>query len=203
MNHLKLFRKITDRQTANTTSIDFPRLQLLRFIEAREWQRGENMEVSDVCAFALVLSQDNKPVIYVREREPEGEFPWTNSPWIAHAQKSLEDAEQTLQEILQENSGNGEFTTLLNINSSVASKKGLLRFPLGSKNLSVFRYGFVTFNLDSDPATTQVPEGTSDADFVFSIGITLDRQLQSGWRPTTKAHWDWIYYYFNLVAKNP
>ncbi len=202
MVNLRLFRRLTARKNSTSEAAEYSRLQLIRFIEARQWQSDQNIEVADFCALALVLSQDRGPIIYVRERAPDGENPWRDSEWVAHPQKSVEIAEKNLSEILEESDGNQQFETEWKINSSVATKKGLLRFPLKSEELSVWRYGFVEIDLDSDFYEWQSRQNQSElskGDHIFSIGKTIDQHLQDGWRPTTQTHWDWIAYYFHSV----
>lgn len=198
---MSIFRKFTARKGGTSESAEYTRFQLMRFIEARHWQI-DGTAVTDFCAFALTLSQDKSPIIFVRERAPDGEGPWRNSEWVAHPQKSLEIAEKNLREILQRSSGNEAFETKWKIDSSVATKKGLLRFPLQTDELSVWSYGFVEIDLDSDFYEWQTRQNSSEAsheDLIFSIGITIDQRLQGGWRPTTQAHWDWIAFYFSTV----
>lgn len=199
---MSIFRRRAARNSGPSEGAEFARFQLIRFIEARHWQSGDNIEVAGFCAFALILSQDKGPVIYVRERATDGEAPWRNSEWVAHPQKSLEIAEKNLREILEKSSGNEPFETKWKISSTVATKKGLLRFPLQVDDLSVWSYGFVEIDLDSDFYEWQTRETSSEVshgDLIFSIGITIDQRLQSGWRPTTQTHWDWIAYYFYNV----
>ena len=99
---MRLFRRLTARKNSTSEATEYSRLQLIRFIEARQWQSDQNIEVADFCAIALVLDQDKGPIIYVRERAPDGENPWRNSEWVAHPQKSVEVAEKNLSEILEE-----------------------------------------------------------------------------------------------------
>lgn len=197
---MKLFQRLAKKGNSSGNNPVFERLQVLKFIEARRWiKHEENLEVVDTCAFALVIDENDNPTIYVREREPEGDGPWRNSPWVAHGQKSIEVAEGRLSELIIQNVAKSEFGTNLNIDSKKATELGFLRFPLDTNQLSVWRYGYVEVDLESGTDSVQLSEETTDSDFIFSIGITIDQSLKRGWIPRTRTNWDWIAYYFQSV----
>jgi hypothetical protein len=191
-----LFRRLARRGNQSRPSGDFPRLRLLNFIEGRKWIRHESgsIEILDVCAFALVLDENETPIIYVREREPVEDGPWSSSSWVAHEQKSVDIAQRFLLEIIEVKKIGGEFETKLTINVSRASELGFLRFPLNTDGLGVWCYGFVQIDLDSKCN----PEEWNDdiSNIVFSVGVELDQRIESGWIPSNKENWDWIAYYF-------
>lgn len=195
---MKLFRRFSDKSNSNTQSGDFSRLRLLNYIECRKWiQHGNGfIEISDICAFALVLDKDESPIIYVREREPVEDGPWSNSPWIAHKQRSIEVAQKVMSDLINVRSSSGEFETNLTIAASRATELGLLRYPLNTKGLGVWRYGFVPIDLDSRFNLDEWSDEVDVSDIIFSIGVEIDERLQSGWIPSSKANWDWIAYYF-------